>query len=515
MTGARGTAVLGGALVLVLVLAPVGEALNVATRGIKARPSAEYSPQTAWEEDVYGCGVTVAVFDNGVDDEHPYLDGKVVAGYDPTASQPVTDAVHDGNPQPVFGFHGTPVAGIAVGHAGQPFFEASNAPSYEEDDLVGVAPCAWMVDVMFSDAPSLGPNTPLTDSLETDMVEAFEWAIEHRDDDWGDDDPSNDGIDVITMSWSPDDKTDGSDPVCQAATEAVEAGIVVLGSAGNSGTAEEPDLGCPTGADGAISVANLWNKRTVTREDDDLRESSTWGPRTDDGDEDPYEELKPTVAAPGHNVVSTGASVTDGTEHQVVCFGEPETPRGTVPNPFACERSFGGTSGATPMVAGTVALMLDANPDLEPAEVRQILHQTAQPHEDQELSADELSAKWNHRYGYGMLDAHAAVEMAGKWPGLERGADTDADEVRDFLDAAPLDPSNANVTVPENVTPANASVDSDGDGVVDPEDGAPLNPFASEAPLEQASTEPEETPGLGARVLAVLGLAGLAARRRR
>jgi subtilisin family serine protease len=499
-----------------LVLAPFAQALNVATKGIKAQPSELHSPETAWEQDAYGCGVTVAVFDNGVDDEHPYFEEKVLAGHDTTATQPAWQEANDGNPQPVTGSHGTPVAGIAVGHAEKPFFSADEAPPYGEDDMVGVAPCAFLVDVMFSDAPNVAPDSEATDSLETDMVEAFEWAIEHRDHDWGDDDPRNDGIDVITMSWSPNDQTDGSDPVCQAATEAVEAGIVVLGSAGNSGSTEEPDLGCPTGADGAISVANLWNKRTVDREDDDLRESSTWGPRTDDGDGNAHEELKPTVAAPGHNVVSTSSSLADGREYGFACFGhEVETPAAAIPNPYGCETSFGGTSAATPMTAGVVALMLDANPDLEPREVRHILQQTADPHPDMELSADDLSAKWDQRYGYGMVDAYEAVEMASTWPGPERGPDTDADGARDFLDVAPEDPSLDNVTVPEDLEPANASVDADGDGVVDPQDGAPFDPTATEEQLASASTEPEETPGPGiATVFGALLVAVAAARRR-
>ncbi len=521
--GGRPLTIVATCLALLLVLAPAASALEIATRGIKASPSEAYSPDTAWEQGIYGCGVTVAVFDEGVDDKHPYLDGKVVAGYDATHTQEMWTLANGGNPQPLVGTHGTPVAGIAVSHAGQPFFSAEDAPAYGEDDRAGVAPCAWLVDVQFSDVPNAFGDTPATDTFTTDVLQAFDWAIEHEDADWGDDDPSNDGIDVITMSWSPNDKTDGTDPICQAATEAVEAGIVVLGSAGNSGSTEEPDLGCPTGADGAISVANIWNKRTVDRSDDELRETSTWGPRTDDGDDDPYEELKPDVAAPGHLVVSTGSSLTDGREHQAVCLGpeDTSTPGAQVSLPYQCEQSFGGTSAATPMTAGVVALMLDANPALTPAEVAEILHQTAEPHQEMEISAANMSAQWDHRFGYGMIDAYKAVTMAQQWPGMELGKDTDADTVRDFQDQAPRDPTVTNLTetvdeILSNAT-GNLTVDTDGDMVPDDQDAAPLDPFRVDETLTAAADETDETPGVGAPVLllAIGGLALLVRRRRR
>lgn len=504
-------------IAILVVAAPAANALNVATRSIKARPSSTYSPDTAWEENHYGCNVTVAVFDEGVDDGHPYFEGKVAGGKDTTATGPAWEAAGE-EPDPILGQHGTPVAGIAVSNAGQAFTDRDDKPDYAEDALVGVAPCAHLVDVQFNDVAS-------TESLEQDVVQAYEWAIEHRDHDWGDDDPTNDGIDVITMSWSPNDQTDGSDPICEAATDAVEAGIVVLGSAGNSGNREEPDLGCPTGADGAISVANLYNQRTVNRSDDELRDSSTWGPRTDDEDSNPYEELKPTIAAPGHNVISAGWSAADGTEYTLACFGARDMPEDVRLASYllpTCEAEFGGTSAATPMTAGVVALMLDANPDLQPAGVTAILHQTAEPHEEMERDAKNLSAQWDQRYGYGMIDAHAAVEMAEQWPGLEKGRDLDADGIRDPIDVAPMDPSIRNVTVPENLTAVGGDVDTDGDGVVDAVDRAPLDPRASDESLtpanaSQADDDTLGVPGPGAVLasLAVLAGARVAAPRRR
>lgn len=64
-----------------------------------------------------------------------------------------------------------------------------------------------------------------------------------------------------------------------------------------------------------------------------------------------------------------------------------------------------GTSFAAPYVAGTVGLMLSANPCLSPAEVEMILKSTA-------VSVDTQNAIYNGELGAGRLDAYAAVQMA-------------------------------------------------------------------------------------------------------
>ncbi|MEM7334905.1 MAG: S8 family serine peptidase [Chloroflexota bacterium] len=66
---------------------------------------------------------------------------------------------------------------------------------------------------------------------------------------------------------------------------------------------------------------------------------------------------------------------------------------------------FGGTSGAGPIVVGTIALMLEANPDLTAAEVKQILRETA--------VSDQFTGETpNPNWGYGKLDITAAVQAA-------------------------------------------------------------------------------------------------------
>lgn len=170
-------------------------------------------------------------------------------------------------------------------------------------------------------------------------------------------------------------------------------------------------------------------------------------------------------------------------------------------------------------MAGVAAMMLDANPALSPAGVRSILHQTADVHPDMERSAPDLSAKWDHRYGYGMVDAGAAVRMARSWPGLELGRDTDADGVRNPVDAGPRDPSVQEVEVPANLTPAGRQADTDGDGQVDGRDPHPLDPRrpGNTAALEGGSTgtgvgrpaasaNSAPSPGAAAAVAVLVGL---------
>lgn len=496
------------AAALLLLLAPAVDALDIGARAILARPSAEYSPNTAWDIGAYGCGVTIAVFDEGVDDKHPLLDGKVVAGVDTTSTAPLQAVLFPNNPQPLQGSHGTPVAGLATSHGGQFFTTPDQAPEYAEDALVGVAPCAWMVDVMFND---------LTGAGEAEMVAAFDWAIEHKDDTWGDSDASNDGIDLITMSWSPNDGTDGSDTLSQAANRAVEAGIVVLGSMGNSGPDYQP-WGTPAAADLTLGIAALFDERTVTRDDDHNIDYSTPGPRPDDGDDNPYDEMKPDVISPAHNVVGPGSSTLDGRDYALACFGH-EEPQSAASR---CETVFGGTSAATPMTAGVVAIILSANGNLTPAEVKEILHQTADLHPDQVPQFPLLNAKYNATYGWGMTNAYKAVLMARSWPGMHLGRDLDSDGVRDFQDAAPKDPAIRTLVTGVDVATIPAAndgrvgadrVDTDGDLVPDSLDGAPLDPTTSEVVAEM---EPEqESPGLGLLLLlAAVAATAIALRRR-
>jgi subtilisin-like proprotein convertase family protein len=82
--------------------------------------------------------------------------------------------------------------------------------------------------------------------------------------------------------------------------------------------------------------------------------------------------------------------------------------------------NFGGTSSATPIVAGVVALMLQANPNLGWRDVRKILADTARVNHplDPGWALNGVGYPVHHRYGFGVVDAAAAVATARGWTNL-------------------------------------------------------------------------------------------------
>lgn len=79
--------------------------------------------------------------------------------------------------------------------------------------------------------------------------------------------------------------------------------------------------------------------------------------------------------------------------------------------------SFGGTSAASPIAAGVVALMLEANPDLSVRDIQHILARTARRCDPGDPGwAQNAGGRWfNPNYGFGAIDAGAAVSLAADW----------------------------------------------------------------------------------------------------
>ena len=78
---------------------------------------------------------------------------------------------------------------------------------------------------------------------------------------------------------------------------------------------------------------------------------------------------------------------------------------------------FNGTSAATPLVSGIIALMLQANPDLTWRDVQHILIETAAKNDpgDADWAVNGAGYPINHKYGFGRIDARAAVSAAETW----------------------------------------------------------------------------------------------------
>ncbi len=83
-------------------------------------------------------------------------------------------------------------------------------------------------------------------------------------------------------------------------------------------------------------------------------------------------------------------------------------------------RHFSGTSAATPIVSGVVALMLEANPDLTWRDVQHVLARTAvrTDHDNPEWFSNGAGFYLQDQYGFGRVDALGAVRLAKMWPGV-------------------------------------------------------------------------------------------------
>jgi len=372
----------------VAMVEPIGKleyCSEFATPNMKARESAEYSPNTAWDLGYQGCGISVAVVDTGADDEHPGLAGKFLGGAD--ISKPETALKPwDGsdNPDDVNG-HGTTCSGICMG---------TGAP---EGRYMGAAPEARLVDVRIGTKIGYAPGEMLQ-SFKDATLEGIQWVIDHKDDNWGAAD--YDGIDMISLSWGIDvgGSSDGSDAYSRILDKAVDAGVIVVNAAGNDGPDNDGFSGCAAAAL-SIVVAASDELDTIDRDDDIIAFYSSRGPRADDSDGDPWNELRPDVAAPGTNIVQCAPMTSYTLLGMRDASGNGYESRGS------------GTSYATPAVAGVVALMLEANPILEGRTdlVREILRSTAERFGN--ASAEDLDPFWNREWGWGLVDAYEAVRL--------------------------------------------------------------------------------------------------------
>ncbi len=355
---------------------------DIATPAVKARESNEYSPFTAWELGYQGLGVNIAVMDTGVDNAHPSLTGKWVGGADISKPDPLgifQDGTFDADDT---NGHGTTCTGIAIG---------TGAP---EGKYMGAAPEAKVVDVrigtVFGYAPGEGP---MPVKFLDASLEGIEWIIKHKDDSWAGADPENKGIDILSLSWGidTDSPSDGSDAYSAALDRLADTGVIVCHAAGNSGPNNDGFRGFSAASNG-ISVAASDDLDTIDRSDDIIAEYSSRGPRHDNNDGNPYNELKPDITAPGTHIMQVQFDpIGDGS-------GNGYGSRGS------------GTSYATPVVAGICAMMLEANPKLTSEVIKEILHLTAERRG--KATIPELDPFWNKDFGWGAVDAYKAVMVS-------------------------------------------------------------------------------------------------------
>jgi len=307
-----------------------------------------------------GTGVGVAVIDSGV------------AAHDDLAGSQVDRFVDfvNGNQEPYDDYgHGTHVAGIIAGNG----FDSDGARS-------GIAPGAHLTVLKVLDASGQGHIS--------DVIAALDYVVANKD-------ALN--IRVVNLSVATGVyESYQTDPLTLAARRVVEAGVVVVAAAGNNGRdpgglPRHGGITAPGNAPWVLTVGASSHMGTVDRADDTMATFSSRGPTAVDLG------AKPDVVAPGVGIESIVApeSTLYSTRSQYLLDG-------TVATAYRPYLSMSGTSMAAPVVAGTVALMMQANPALTPNEVKAIIQYTAQVRG----LYDPLTR------GGGFLNAEGAVRLA-------------------------------------------------------------------------------------------------------
>lgn len=378
---------------------------DIQTPAVKARNSTFY-PMGAWDLGFTGKDVNIAMVDTGVDNEHPGLNEKFIAGYDAVCyvhTDPLCTAggarQTDGTYDPDDGNqHGTACMGMAAASG----VDASGA----QTEFYGSAPDADLVDVRIGTDLGAGPfeNYVIEQEFYESAMNGLQWIIDNKDTAWQGADEANYGIDIISLSWGITSHegggSDGEDMHSRILNEAMEAGVVVSAAAGNDGP-DNDGLSGMGSSSLSITVGATDDKNTIDRSDDTVASYSSRGERRDNGDGNPLNELKPEVSAPGTNIVQAEGCVTSG--------GCINLAGGSAEDNGYTGRGSG-TSYAAPAVSGILAMMIEANPDLTTAEMKEILKLTAERRGEPSNAA--VDPFWNRDFGWGMVDAYKAVHLS-------------------------------------------------------------------------------------------------------
>jgi serine protease AprX len=333
-----------------------------------------------------GTGIGIAVIDSGIADHADFRTAGVSRViHSESFVLGATSAVD------TYG-HGTHVAGIAAGNGA-----ASGAGSGYTKQLPGMATNANIINLRVLDQNGAG-----TDSQ---VIAAIQRAIQLKD---------QYNIRVINLSLGrPVFESYTLDPLCQAVEQAWSAGIVVVVAAGNNGrdnsqhTHGFATIGAPGNDPAVITVGATRTMQTDTRVDDAIASYSSKGPTLID------HIVKPDIVAPGNRSVSLLV------KNSTLDVANPNleiAPTGAcLTNCTAKYFRLSGTSMATPVVSGAVALMLQSDPTLTPDTVKARLMKTAwKGFGVYTNSYDVFNNLYNNEYdvftyGAGYLDIDAAL----------------------------------------------------------------------------------------------------------
>ncbi|MFM8470119.1 MAG: S8 family serine peptidase [Limisphaerales bacterium] len=370
--------------------------LNTGQQG--GTPGVDINVTNVWNT-FRGTGVTIGIVDDGLQGTHPDLTNNVnfALGYDYNFGD------NDPSPNVAFDHHGTAVAGVAAGRGDNGL------------GVSGVAYAASLVGIRLIAAPT------------SDAQEAA--AMLH----------SNAVVFVSNNSWGPADNGQNltaPGPQMAAALAAGTAfgrggrGTIFVWSGGNGrGNNDNANYDGYANSIYTIAVGALNDRGRVA----DYSE--------------PGANL--VIAAPsGGDVFPGGRPQGTSTTDLVGVDGYNNgTTPGEYPDPDYTA-TFNGTSSASPVVAGVVALLLQANPNLGWRDVQEVLMRSATVNRptDPDWSTNAAGFHFNHDFGAGLINAGAAVTLATNWVNL--GAQLSFADQRTNLSLAIPDNDTNGVLVP-------------------------------------------------------------------
>lgn len=343
------------------------------------------APQVWSQLGMTGQGVGVAIVDSGVY-PHPDLAGRIVASIDFTTASPTVSSTSTGDP----GGHGTHVAGLVAGDG-----------TLSGGEYTGVAPRANIVNVRVID--STGASNVST------ILRGLQWVLANR---------TTYNIKVVNMSLGATPMGSYKTDFMATAAEVLNfAGVTVVVSAGNTGPLAGT-VTTPATDPYVITVGALDDNGTSLLLDDLMAVFSSRGKTV-------FDNLsKPDLVAPGRKMVSLRSP---GSELDTLFPDRQVTATGALGPDYY---RLSGTSMAAPVVTGVVALMVERNPTLSPAQIKKRLKATA----------TSLGFGTAFDRGAGLVNAYTAVASIdpGKEFATDRVSDAFAKDMKKFIQGQPF-----------------------------------------------------------------------------
>lgn len=270
------------------------------------------------------------------------------------------------------------------------------SPAFKSGYYGGIAYEAKVISLAVLDSTGAG--------LSSNVIAAIDWRIANK---------ATYNIRVINMSLgAPVKDSYKTDRLCLAARRPYNAGIVVVAAADNRGknsTGQKYYGGIDSpGIEPSVLTVGATNSfGTDSRSDDVIATYSSRGPtrgyaKDANGIKHSDNLSKPDLVAPGNKLIGAASPSSVGKSTSLITK-YPTLKAGSTTTPSDQTGYMSGTSMSAPVVAGTAAMMLEANPSLTSGLVKAILMYSAQPIKN--VNAREQGA--------GRLNVEGAVHIAG------------------------------------------------------------------------------------------------------